>query len=167
MENHLQKIRAEQPGLNPTEIYGLLSKAMLPEVLEAEIDFDSFLESLEQYTDRLDDLHATLRDGEKPQSADEPPEQTVEEWLEALRSGHRGLDSLYEELEDIACNLPDKEHIEEMVDEKIRSEYPQFHQEYLEHRQWLAANEERLARQEQRQFSDEPGQTLNQDGHTR
>ena len=167
MKDPLCKILIEHPDLNPTETYALLSKALTPDVLDEEIDFDAFHDILKQYIDRLDNQLTTLRDKENPASAEGMLEQTAREWFAGLRSDHQDLDSLYSELEDIAWNLPDKASIVEMVDEKIQMNYPDFHEEYLEHQQWLKANTERLARVGQRQLQGEPDQTRNPDGHTR
>ena len=161
--DHLQKIRAEYPYLNPTETYALLREAVMPEVLNIK----SLFTGLEQCEALLDRQPDERKDGEKPQSVEGLLEQRVEEWFKALRAEHRDLDSLFESIQDVASNLPDKARREEMVNERIQADYPQFHTEYLQHQQWLKINQERLARQEQRQSQREQDQTHSQDGHTR
>ncbi len=167
MKDPLHKILIEHPNLNPTETYALLSKALTPGVLEEEIDFDSFRDTLKQYMDRLENQLTTLREKKNPSSAEELVEQTAKEWFAGLRSDHQDLDSLYSELEDIAWNLPDKATIAEMVDDQIQMHYPQLYAEYLEHQQWLKVNTERLARIGQGQLQGEPEQPRSPDGRAR
>jgi|GEM_PF-5119923 len=40
MENYLQEIRAEHPGLNPTETYKRLSEAITSDVVEEKVDYE-------------------------------------------------------------------------------------------------------------------------------
>lgn len=167
MEDHLEKIRRENPNLNPTETYALLSDALIPEVLAEEVDFESLFSALDQYEDRLDGQLSALRDRQSPRSAEDLLEQGVEEWFKDLRADHTDLDSALGDIEEIALNLPEKARIEEFVAGKIQNEYPQFNMEYLEHQKWLEINAERLARQKQMQFRDEPDQTRSQDGLAR
>jgi uncharacterized protein (DUF433 family) len=162
MDDHLQEIRDEYPDLTPTETYAKLSEALMPEV----VNLKSLFTDMDQHVEQLGEKLASLRDRKKPQSAEELLEQRAEEWVEALKAEYRDLDSLFEDIQDIALNLPDKARREEMADERIRADYPEFHAEYLQHQQWLKINAERLARQEQRQGQGED-QTHTQNGPAR
>ena len=161
MKDHLQKIRDEHPDLNPTETYDLLSKVILPDELE------HLFNALEEYDSRLEEQLQLLREKKPARSADALLERAAGEWFEAVKDGQQSLSSISTIIQDVVRGIPGKIRIAEMVDETIRTDYPQFHQEYLEHQQWLKVNEERLARQEQQQLQSEQARTHNPDGHTR
>lgn len=167
MEDHLQNIRDEHPHLNPTETYKLLGKAMTPEVAEREMDHEDFIDALDQYEERLNDQLLSLKDRLKPEYAQDMLGEEFDKWFADLQDDHQDLDSRFDDIKNIGWDLPDEARIAEIVDEKIQKDYPEFHQQYREHQQWLKTNEERLARQEQRSFEGETDQTRNMDGRTR
>ena len=167
MRDPLHKILIENPDLNPTETYALLHQALMPEMTEAAIDFDAFSKALDQYEELLSDQIRALQNKDKPESAEDMLKVHVENWFEYLKSEHANLASMFGEIKNIECDFPDQTRLAEMVAEKIRTDYPRFHQEYLQHQQWLKANTESLARQEQQQLQGEPEQTCSQDGHAR
>jgi hypothetical protein len=167
MEDHLQNIRNEHPDLNPTDIYGLLSKALTPDVAEQENEFETFINAIEQYEERLQGQLSALADKLKPESAEDILEQAFDSWFDDLKCDHEDIDTMFEEARDLAEAFLDKDNIAIKVNEKIIEDYPEFHAEYLQHQQWLKANEERLAQQEQRTQQDESEQSHTQDGHVR
>lgn len=167
MEDHLQKIRDEHPNLNPTETYELLNESLMSEVAEENVDFASIKNALEQYEDRLNEQISKLKAAANPESAEDVLDAQFEEWFEDMKIDHEDMDSLFKEAIDLADDLPDISRVEELVDDQIQKDYPEFHEQYLQHQQWLKTNEERLARQEQRRLDDEPSQTRNKNVHIR
>ncbi len=143
MTEHLQNIRNKNPNLTPTETYTLLHEKIMPEIVEKKIDFEMFSNALSQYEDMLTDQMMALRERKKPEFAEDMFEFRSKEWFEVLQDDHARLDSMFGEIKDIVRDFPEKNRIAEMVDEQIRTDYPQFYQEYLEHQQWLKANPER------------------------
>lgn len=172
MATLLQEIRAEHPNLNPTETYKLLSKAITIDLVEEKVDYEMFRNALDQYGDYLYEQSRKLKEWEEKEWGESDPikyllDDEFREWFEDLKIDNEQMSEMFGEIENIAANIPNKTQVEKNVDDEIRENHPEFHKEYIEHQQWLKANQERLDREEQLRLQDESGPVKSKDPHTR